>query len=174
LGRKRKGDKQLGAGLDVEGYVVAGTEPAFEALAGAADDPRCIRCGSPIKYVFLTNKGPMGGDCLATVTGDPSTRKIARKFVSKLEQKLHYQKIEAIKLAPWTWGGPGSQFSLSAVSIDRNQYDSYSGLFGTRDHFLMTFPAEHFQLMFAVVANEAEARGLDFLIPDELAAELAD
>jgi hypothetical protein len=55
--------------------VVAGTEAADEYLHGDTE-PLCDNCGRPIKYVFIAPTGhKLGGDCLATLTGDDSTRR---------------------------------------------------------------------------------------------------
>ena len=55
--------------------VVAGSEAAEEYLPGDSE-PLCDNCGRPIKYVFITPTGhKLGGDCLATLTGDDSTRR---------------------------------------------------------------------------------------------------
>lgn len=101
--RKRKGDDRLAEGLDIEGLVTAGTEAAFEALGPAEFvSPRCVRCGSPLSYVVLTSKGPMGGDCYATLTGDDTTRKAWRSVMQSYDKHLIYsephQRIHTIQV----------------------------------------------------------------------------
>lgn len=60
-------------------YVLAGTPAAEEyGLRGAVE---CVNCGKPIAHVFVTDVGPMGGDCLATITGDDSTRKVVQRMM---------------------------------------------------------------------------------------------
>ena len=54
-------------------YVRPGTSAAMEV--GLGDEVLCVNCGKPISHVFMTDVGPLGGDCLATITGDDSTRK---------------------------------------------------------------------------------------------------
>ena len=84
-------DAEMAEELALEGLVIAGTELAFEVLGPMADDPSCIRCGAPISYVMVTNKGPMGGDCYATLTGDDSTRKVWRKILKNVEDGWRHQ-----------------------------------------------------------------------------------
>ena len=154
--RKRKGDKEMSEGLDIEGFVTAGTEPAHEALGPTGEHPYCVRCGSPIKYVFLTSKGPMGGDCLATLTGDTSTRRLARA-VSK--------KLDLFK----AWGKPLSALEVSsrgvvtAISIDRDDYDEWSGEFGEKRDYVASF--KDLGMAEAVVSFEAEMRELEYRRP---------
>lgn len=57
--------------LDV---VQAGSPRACDAL-GMHEDVACRRCGAKIAIVYATTLGPLGGDCLATLTGDASTRR---------------------------------------------------------------------------------------------------
>lgn len=57
-------------------YVRAGTSSALDF--GIGDKADCVNCGKPISHVFVTEVGPMGGDCLATITGDDSTRKVVQ------------------------------------------------------------------------------------------------
>lgn len=71
-------------GLTVEGYFRAGTPEASEWVRGDFSDVSCVRCGAKISHVFATNHGNMGGDCLATLTGDDSTRRLARQLNTKL------------------------------------------------------------------------------------------
>ena len=84
-------DADLAAGLDLEGMVVAGTEPAYEAL-GPYESVYCVCCGAQINFVLLTNKGPMGGDCYATLSGDNTTRRVWRKLGQKLDYAMHVEE----------------------------------------------------------------------------------
>jgi len=153
--RRRKGDKDLAEDLDIEGFVTAGTEPAHAALGPmVGEEPYCIRCGSPIKYVFLTSKGPMGGDCLATLTGDPATRKLARKVHQSLDRLESWGKnLSALEVKrgfrDWT---------ISAISIDRNDYDEWTGRFGEKSDYVASGKDQ--AMTEAIAAFEAEARGL--------------
>ena len=73
--------------VEVQGYVKAGTPAAYEMMGPARfSDVSCIVCGAKITNVYETNYGPMGGDCLASLTGDDSTR----KAVQQLYEKLRY------------------------------------------------------------------------------------
>lgn len=155
--RNRKVDDEMAAGLDTEGYVLANTEAAFEALGPReAESPRCVRCGLPIKHVFLTNKGPMGGDCLATLTGDPSTRRLARKLSRKLDEVSHYAEVKGLLLKRTVQGSP----AISAVILNRDDYDSWTGRFGTRSRFLLSGKPGTEAVLAGIGAHEAELRGL--------------
>lgn len=81
----RKDDSRF-AGVEVSEYVMAGSPGAHDALGGDFVDVSCVRCGSKITHVFVTNFGPMGGDCLATLTGDDTTRRTARKIVDAIRK----------------------------------------------------------------------------------------
>ena len=84
--RKRKtDDKRFGDEVQIVDYFLAGSPKAMEALGGDFADVDCVRCGSKITHVFMTEHGPMGGDCLATLTGDDSTRKAIRATIEKLK-----------------------------------------------------------------------------------------
>jgi hypothetical protein len=158
--RKRKGDKQLAEGLELEGYVVAGTPAAFEALdPRAAESPRCVRCGSPISHVFLTSKGPMGGDCLATLTGDPATRRLARTIAKKLDLFEAWDKrIIALEVKRGQ-----RDFVVWAVETDYNDFDEWTGLYGEKTEYVAC--GEDRALTEAIVAFEAETRGMEYRGP---------
>jgi GNAT superfamily N-acetyltransferase len=94
---------------ELETFVVANTPEAFETLdPRVAEHPTCVVCGAPIKYVFLTNYGPMGGDCYATLSGSPETRSAYRKMFKLLDQVQR-------------WGG--AQWSLWGHQIMWMQID---------------------------------------------------
>ena len=82
---KRKTDDARFGDVHVVDYFRAGSPKAVEALGGDFADVDCVRCGSKISHVFMTESGPMGGDCLATLTGDDSTRKAIRATIEKLK-----------------------------------------------------------------------------------------
>jgi hypothetical protein len=156
--RKRKDDAELAEGLELEGFVQAGTPAAYEELGPAAfSAPHCIRCGSPISYVFLTSKGPMGGDCLATLTGDQSTRRLARLLAKAIDVEQGYREITGLKISKSL---SSRDYKVEAVSTDRNRYNEWTGLFGTRTHYLISFEPKQLPVVEAMVAHEAEARGL--------------
>lgn len=72
---------------DLEDFVEANTERAFEVLSPQeAEKPRCVVCGSPLKDVFVTSYGPMGGDCFASLSGRPETRSAYRKMMKLFAQ----------------------------------------------------------------------------------------
>lgn len=161
--RKRKGDEELAEELMLEGFVHAGTPEAFEALPPAeAIAPRCVRCGSPISYVFLTNKGLMGGDCLATLTGDQSTRKLARKLSQALNVEQGYRKITGIRI---DYSAYDRDYVVLAVSSDQSRYSEYTGLYEPRTHYLLSCKANQLPVVEAMAAHEAEVRGLTFESP---------
>ena len=157
--RKRKGDKALAAGLELEGYAEAGTAAAFEALPpDVAESPFCVRCGSPIAHVFLTSKGPMGGDCLATLTGDQTTRRLGRKLTTALDRVMRYREVTGLKVQPGF-----RDYTVSAISIDRNDYDSWEGRYGTKSDYLISFKAEQLPVVEALVAHAAEVQDLELV-----------
>ena len=54
--------------------VTVGTSAAAAFFPGDAPIP-CANCGAPLRHVFVTSSGHcLGGDCLATLTGDDATR----------------------------------------------------------------------------------------------------
>ena len=83
LRRPRLSDDHF-AEITVEGYFRAGSPAASEWDLGDFEDVSCVRCGAKIGHVFMTNHGPMGGDCLATLTGDDTTRRVVRQIRQKL------------------------------------------------------------------------------------------
>ena len=63
-------------------YVVAGTPAALDfGLRGPVE---CLNCGQKITHVYMTDVGPLGGDCLATISGDDSTRRVVRSIRDKI------------------------------------------------------------------------------------------
>lgn len=72
------------ANLELEGYYRAGSPDSMEYGHVGEGPVLCVRCGSRIAHVFVTNHGNLGGDCLATLTGDDSTRALARKLNTNL------------------------------------------------------------------------------------------
>ena len=63
-------------------YVVAGTPAALEF--GLDGPVQCLNCGQKISHVYMTDVGPLGGDCLATISGDDSTRRVVRAIRDKI------------------------------------------------------------------------------------------
>lgn len=70
-------------GFEIEDVVHAGSPRACERL-GMHESMQCRRCGAVISIVYVTSHGPMGGDCLATLTGDASSRARLRSLSTKL------------------------------------------------------------------------------------------
>lgn len=99
------------AGIDPEELVawtmvVAGTPQADEYLHGDLE-PTCDNCGRPIKNVFVTASGyKLGGDCLATLSGDDSTRQwtIGAAMKSAGAERIHFDAGSGRILA-WISGG---------------------------------------------------------------------
>jgi hypothetical protein len=90
--------------VEVEGYVKAGTPAAYEVLGPARfSDVSCVVCGAKIANVFETNYGPMGGDCLATLTGDDSTRKAVQQLYEKLRYLNKFDPIAVEATGPTDW-----------------------------------------------------------------------
>ena len=107
------------ANVTLEGFVKAGTSAAHDALGGQFDDVSCIVCGARIGNVFLTNHGPMGGDCLATLTGDDSTRAAVRK----LYEVLRY----ADKAVPVEIGATSIKGHVAVRQLRQVGFDEYAG-----------------------------------------------
>lgn len=86
--------------------VVAGTPQADEYLHGEFE-PTCDNCGRPIKNVFVTASGyKLGGDCLATLTGDESTRQwmIGAAMKSAGAERIQFDAGSG-RIIAWISGG---------------------------------------------------------------------
>jgi len=173
MARARKGDKEMAEGLELENFVLAGTSAAFDALGANCEDPSCVRCGSPISYVFVTNKGAMGGDCLATLTGDNSSRKVARKLVKTLERELSWGwrlsalVVEQPKWDQWAGKTQGAVYA-KMWHPERSRYDSFEGTYSHDYKNLCSFDASQETMMRAYVGNEAEGREVEFTVVDDV------
>lgn len=77
-------------GLDVDGFFVAGTAAAAEFSCGCC----CVVCGRELVNVYVTTAGPMGGDCLATITGDDTFRALYRRLERLVTTHIPYILIE--------------------------------------------------------------------------------
>ena len=51
----------------------------LDFVPAGADEVACARCGRPLAWGVATSEGVLGGDCVATVTGDHTTRARARR-----------------------------------------------------------------------------------------------
>jgi hypothetical protein len=111
--------RQRFANPTVEGFVKAGTPAALEQLGGGFENVSCVVCGTRIGNVFLTDHGPMGGDCLATLTGDDSTRASVRK----LYEALRY----ADKAVPVEVGAAASPGHVAVRQLRQVGFDEYAG-----------------------------------------------
>jgi hypothetical protein len=78
-----KRDLEAGA-FEVADVVTAGS-PRCHEVAGVRESYTCRRCGAFITTIYMTTHGPLGGDCLATLTGDSSSR----SRIQSLTRKLH-------------------------------------------------------------------------------------
>lgn len=124
--------------IEVYDFFVSGTARAIEALR-SDEQVVCFNCGRPIKYVFLTSKGPMGGDCLATMTGDNSTRKVFRSINATLNKKLPINRNYTFEMRPW-WGGSG-KFALSVRYAGGK--DTLVGVYEVSKIHVVTYAIEH-------------------------------
>lgn len=68
--------------VSVIDFVIAGSSRAAD-MGGMSDDVSCACCGMRITHVFISNVGPLGGDCAASLTGDDSTRVEVRAGVRR-------------------------------------------------------------------------------------------
>ena len=73
--------------FDVEDVVAAGSPRCHDAV-GPRERYTCRRCGALISTIYVTTHGPLGGDCLATLTGDASTRARVAKITRKLNSAM--------------------------------------------------------------------------------------
>jgi hypothetical protein len=117
---------------DLEDFVVAGSERSCEVLGPyKCEEPTCVVCGARLRDVFVTNYGPMGGDCFSTLSGDPTTRKAYRKLVKLFDQ------VEAWGATQWSlWGhqimymkievSPAHHSQGNLVWVKFHQYDPES------------------------------------------------
>lgn len=122
---KRVGDARF-EGLTLEGYYRAGTPEAAEWVAGGGADLSCVRCGARIGHVFQTSHGPMGGDCVATLTGDDSTRRLARVLRQRLSGWAENRDLIGFEV------GSSAQRGASIVGIYQRdgrdwRYDLWTG-----------------------------------------------
>lgn len=144
--------EELKEDLVHQGYVKAGSPAAFEALGGDEfAEPSCARCGARIKHVYLTNHGPLGGDCLATLTGDDSSRAAARRFVEKLDKAQD-----------------SAHRSKRALAVLTLSFDQHAGqiradfqLTNGRPWYGAAGDARHAVMFHAAASQWAEARGLE-------------
>lgn len=75
MGKRAKNAADFGVDIvSVVDFVVAGSSGAAD-MGGMSDDVSCVCCGARITNVFISNVGPLGGDCAATLSGDDSTRR---------------------------------------------------------------------------------------------------
>lgn len=73
---------------------VAGTSLAADH--GVGEETFCVVCGARLLNVFVTSHGDMGGDCLATITGDNSTRREVVKILKSLNSV--YRPIVSVEV----------------------------------------------------------------------------
>lgn len=76
--------------FEIEDVVNVGSVRACERL-GVHDQMTCRRCGARIAIAYVTSHGPLGGDCLATLTGDPTTR----RRLQQLSRVIHGMSLGA-------------------------------------------------------------------------------
>ena len=79
-------------------YIEAGSPQGMEFGLSPGEPVLCVNCGHRITHVYMTDVGPLGGDCLATITGDDSTRKSVqaiRKAAKKIDpREMSYPEVE--------------------------------------------------------------------------------
>jgi hypothetical protein len=77
--------------------VISGTESAYDAF-GPHDTLSCANCGAAIKYAWVTECGPVGGDCLATLTGDASTRRDITRALATITRELSWRRYDRLEV----------------------------------------------------------------------------
>lgn len=80
----------------VTDYFYAGTSKAYEHIAGNFSDVSCAACGAKISHIFMSNVGPLGGDCAATLTGDETTRSALRRIVPKALRLMSGGRVSTV------------------------------------------------------------------------------
>jgi hypothetical protein len=72
------------AELGLAVLVHLGTPRAADHFAPGVDTVSCDHCGAALRHVFVTGGGHnLGGDCLATLCGDDSTRSSVARAARK-------------------------------------------------------------------------------------------
>ena len=159
--------------VEIEGYVVAGSPDAVEALGPmAGESPSCVNCGARLKNVFLTSVGPMGGDCLATCTGDDSTRKVVYKILKSLRQKLGWERPVRILIEDGRRGA--NPYTVSIMARTEDSYvEPWSGeLVGLRKIYVGSFGDLGAMAVIGAVIGEADDRDVPVEIDKELGQDL--
>lgn len=108
--------------MTLDAVFIAGTVDAYEH--GIEEDAHCVVCGSPIKYCFSTQYGIVGGDCLATLTGDDSTRKAVKSIINQMERSWLSPYKLVVKKAN-TWKNEYLIFCNGYYEDSGNQYDRF-------------------------------------------------
>lgn len=123
---------EIGAGaFTIDDVVHAGSVRACEAL-GVHEHMGCVRCGAPISVVYATSLGPLGGDCLATLTGDPSTR----RRIQRLARSLHSWALDheaQFRLTP----GPDGRTTIERTFLDTGRHRFVATHAGPRAEIIM-------------------------------------
>jgi len=113
--RKRFTAGEIGA----VNYVSAGSPAAMDF--GLVGDVRCEACGAKISHVYVTDVGPLGGDCLATITGDTSTRAAVRGLVTKLRH-VPWRDLREFRVERKSTPGAGWHVCASARWTESDRY----------------------------------------------------
>lgn len=114
---------------DLEDFVVAGSERSCEVLGPyKCEEPTCVVCGARLRDVFVTNYGPMGGDCFATLSGNPETRKAYRKLVKLFDQ------VEPWGIYGTQWSLWGHQIMYMKIEVSPASYQSQGNLVWVKFH----------------------------------------
>ncbi len=82
--------------VSVLDYVLAGSPKAKSMLGPDFADPKCSVCGAHLSHVFMTTIGILGGDCAATLTGDPATRSLVRTKIPGMVRRMNQGRISAL------------------------------------------------------------------------------
>jgi hypothetical protein len=172
---RKETDAKMKQGLEVEGYALAGTPAAFE-LIGPHETANCVRCGSPIAHVFATNKGAMGGDCLATLTGDDSTRRLAKKINETIERMKGWHGVDkvtgySIEHSPERPGSP-EKYVIRMHTLDEKKLriDEHSGeaIAGVDRKLVITIKPNQLGWAASMIEQRSEAEKVEFEMPQKL------
>jgi hypothetical protein len=157
--RGRRSDTERFPDTAVNDFFQAGTSRAHDSVGGDFENIGCVRCGARIRHVFMTQHGPMGGDCIATLTGDSQTRAVFRKFKKAISNaKSNGFKTDYVEVNKSSFGG----YVVSLVPKASRAWSDVEGRFVSRDRSWFV----------GSVKDASMARCLAAAIADDLGVEV--
>jgi hypothetical protein len=146
-------------------FCIAGTPRAFEVL-GPVEVVQCHRCGAHLTNVFVADGHPYGGDCLATLTGEPGYRAAVRKATRAAERLAGWiaddrgQRLVGVAVEPSLRDANKSSVSLRVQPL--GSWNDFEGRYmdPERSRHVATVPS---RLGLAVAASVADAIGANVI-----------